>query len=377
MIEELVRILSMPVVIQTIATLLKIAVVLGIALQVAPIMTWIERRQMAVTQRRLGPNRVGILPKLFGGFSFWGLGQPLADAIKLLFKEDFFPEGVHKIFYFLAPVILSSTALLAIMGIPFGHSVVVFDQVIDLRPVSLDVGFLFLFAMSALGVYGVALAGWASNSKYPLLGGLRSSAQMVSYEISMGLSLIPPVLVFGTFDLQQIIALQSQSFWGILYAPVSFVIFTITMFAETNRLPFDLAEGESELVAGFLTEYGGMRWSQFFLGEYTMMFTLSLLSVCLFLGGYELPFVTHEMLLNFVEKATTLETVFAQWIVVLINLGVLIVKAALFMLLFAQVRFTLPRFRYDQLMHLGWKVLLPIALVNVVVTAAVVGVIRF
>jgi NADH-quinone oxidoreductase subunit H len=266
---------------------------------------------------------------------------------------------------------------MAIMGIPFGHSVVVFNQVIDLRPVSLDVGFLFLFAMSALGVYGVALAGWASNSKYPLLGGLRSSAQMISYEISMGLALIPPVLIFGTFDLQQIIALQSQSFWGIIYAPASFLIFTITMFAETNRLPFDLAEGESELVAGFLTEYGGLRWSQFFLGEYAMMFTLSLLSICLFLGGYELPFVTHEMLLSFVEKMTTLETAYAQWIVVVINLAVLIVKAVFFMLLFAQVRFTLPRFRYDQLMHLGWKVLLPIALANVVITALVVGFFRF
>ncbi len=368
---------NMPIIVQTIATVLKIFVLLGIALQVAPIMTWIERRQMAVTQRRLGPNRVGILPKLFNNWGFFGLGQPLADAVKLLFKEDFFPEGVHKTFYFLAPVIISTTAMMCTMGIPFGHSVVVFGQYIDLRPVSLDVGFLFLFAMSALGVYGVALAGWASNSKYPLLGGLRSSAQMISYEISMGLALIPPVLIFGTFDLQKIIALQAQGFWGIFYAPVSFLIFTVTMFAETNRLPFDLAEGESELVAGFLTEYGGMRWSQFFLGEYTMMFTLSALSTCLFLGGYELPFVTHEMLLSFVQKLTTLDVSFAQWIVVLINLGVLILKSAFFLLLFAQVRFTLPRFRYDQLMRLGWKVLLPIALANVVVTAIVLGFIRF
>lgn len=367
----------MPTIIQVSASLVKILLMLVVALQVAPIMTWIERRQMAVTQRRRGPNRVGILPKLFGGFHFWGLGQPLADAIKLLFKEDFFPEGVHKLFYFLAPVVISTTAMMAVMGIPFGHSLTVFGELIDLRPISLDFGFLFLFAMSALGVYGVALAGWASNSKYPLLGGLRSSAQMISYEITMGLALIPPVLIFGSFDLQNIVAQQSHGLWGIFYAPVSFVLFTITMFAETNRLPFDLAEGESELVAGFLTEYGGMRWSQFFLGEYTMMFTLSLLSVSLFLGGYELPFVSHEELLSFIQKITTLDVSIAQWVVMLINLGVLVIKASLFMLLFAQVRFTLPRFRYDQLMHLGWKVLLPIALANVVFTAVVLGFFKF
>jgi NADH-quinone oxidoreductase subunit H len=193
----------------------------------------------------------------------------------------------------------------------------------------------------------------------------------------MGLSLVPPVLIFGTLDLQKIIELQSTGLWGVVYAPVSFFIFSITMFAETNRLPFDLAEGESELVAGFLTEYGGLRWSQFFLGEYAMMFALAALSTSLFLGGYELPFVTHDMLMRFVQSISGLELFLVQWIVLIFNIGVFLVKIVFFMLLFAQVRFTLPRFRYDQLMRLGWIVLLPVALVNIAITALVLGFLKF
>jgi NADH-quinone oxidoreductase subunit H len=368
---------NMPLVVQTVATLLKIALILGIAFQIAPAMLWIERRQMALTQRRLGPNRVGFFPKFFRGFGFFGLGQPVVDAIKLMFKEEFFPKNAHKIFYFLAPIITSTAAMMTTMGIPVGHSLHAFGETIDLRPIAVDVGFLFLFAMSSLGVYGVALAGWSSNSKYPLLGALRSSAQMISYELAMGLSLIPPVLIFGTMDLQKIVEMQAAGIWGVCYAPVSFVIFSITMFAETNRLPFDLAEGESELVAGFLTEYGGLRWSQFFLGEYAMMFALSALSTSIFLGGYELPFVTHDMLMSFVQHISGLEAVIAQWIVLAINIGVFLAKIIFFMLLFAQVRFTLPRFRYDQLMRLGWVVLLPVALVNIAVTALILGFLKF
>lgn len=368
---------EMALVVQTVATILKIALMLAIAFQIAPAMLWIERRQMALTQRRLGPNRVGFFPKLFRNFGFFGLGQPVVDAIKLMFKEEFFPEHVHKIFYFLAPIITSTAAMITVLGIPVGHSVAVFDQTIDLRVISMDVGFLFMFAISSLGVYGVALAGWSSNSKYSLLGGLRSSAQMISYELAMGLSLVPPVLVFGTLDLQKIIEIQSTGLWGVVYAPISFFIFSITMFAETNRLPFDLAEGESELVAGFLTEYGGLRWSQFFLGEYAMMFALSALATSVFLGGYELPFVTHDMLTDFVQNISGLEALIAQWIVLAINIGVFLIKIVFFMLLFAQVRFTLPRFRYDQLMRLGWVVLLPLALANIAITALVLGFLKF
>jgi NADH-quinone oxidoreductase subunit H len=362
--------ISNALVVQTLATFVKIAILAGMAFNVAPIMTWVERRQMAYTQRRLGPNRVGIF-----GFRVMGLIQPLADTLKLLFKEDFFPTNVNRLFYFLAPVIVSTTAMMALMAIPFGSSVTLFGETIDLRVVNLNVGFLYLFAMSGLGVYGVALAGWASNNKYALLGGLRSSAQMISYELAMGLSFVPPILIYGTLDLQEIIHAQAVGLWGFIYAPVSCLIFTITMFAETNRLPFDLAEGESELVAGFLVEYGGMRWSQFFLGEYTMMFVLALLNVCLYFGGYELPFLPSARLNELLQTFIIPEI--AQWVVVLLNLAVLVAKVALFMILFAQVRFTLPRFRYDQLMRIGWYALIPLALLNIVVTALVAGIVHF
>jgi NADH-quinone oxidoreductase subunit H len=352
----------------------KIAIALVIALQVAPIMVWVERRQAAFIQRRIGPNRVGLF-----GFKLFGLGQPLADTIKLLFKEDFVPKHVNKFFYILAPIIPAVMGLVAIQGIPLGKEIVVAGHTINMQPVNLNAGFLYLFAMSALGVYGVALAGWSSNNKYALLGGLRASAQMISYELAMGLALLPMVFIYGTLDLQTMIAAQTETIgflpkWGIFLSPISFVIFVVTMFAETNRLPFDLAEGEAELVAGFLVEYGSMRWSLFFLGEYAMMFTLSALTTCVFLGGYEIPWLPHSELVALLTPIFTAEP--ATWVAALIGLGVLIAKIAIFMFLFVQVRFTLPRFRYDQLMRVGWVYMLPVALVNLVVMAIIVAVLR-
>lgn len=359
-----------------VAAIGKIALALLIALQVAPIMVWVERRQAAFIQRRIGPNRVGIF-----GFKLFGLGQPLADTIKLLFKEDFVPKQANKFFYVLAPIVTAVMGLVAIQGIPFAKEIVVAGHTINMQAVNLNAGFLYLFAMTALGVYGVALAGWASNNKYALLGGLRASAQMISYEIAMGLALLPMVFIYGSLDLQTMIAAQSDELlfgflpkWGIFLSPISFVIFVITMFAETNRLPFDLAEGEAELVAGFLVEYGSMRWSLFFLGEYAMMFTLSALTACVFLGGYEIPWLPQTELIALLTPYVTYEP--ATWIAALIGLSVLIIKVAIFMFLFVQARFTLPRFRYDQLMRVGWVYLLPIALINVVVLALVVGIIR-
>ncbi|MEY4063915.1 MAG: hypothetical protein RIR26_123 [Pseudomonadota bacterium] len=356
-----------------VAAIGKIALALAIALQVAPIMVWVERRQAAFIQRRIGPNRVGLF-----GFKLFGLGQPLADTIKLLFKEDFIPKQANKFFYVLAPIVPAVMGLLAIQGIPLGKEIIVAGHTINMQPVSINAGFLYLFAMSALGVYGVALAGWSSNNKYALLGGLRASAQMISYEIAMGLALLPMVILYGTLDLQSMIAAQSDGLilgflpkWGVFMAPFSFVIFVITMFAETNRLPFDLAEGEAELVAGFLVEYGSMRWSLFFLGEYAMMFTLSALTTCVFLGGYEIPWLPHSQLVALLTPIFSAEP--ATWVAALIGLGVLITKVAIFMFLFVQARFTLPRFRYDQLMRVGWVYLLPIALVNLVVWALAVG----
>lgn len=364
--------------IQLIASIAKVLFAIVVALQVPPIMVWLERRQAAFIQKRIGPNRVGIF-----GFRLFGLGQPLADTIKLIFKEDFVPSHVNKFFYLAAPILTATIGLIAVTGIPFGAYVIVGGEYINLQAISLNVGFLFFFAMSGIGVYGATLAGWSSNNKYAHLGSLRASAQMISYEISMGMSLIPVVLIFGTLDMQQIIAAQGGTLfgflpnWGIFYAPVSFCLFLVAMFAETNRLPFDLAEGEAELVAGFLTEYGSMRWSLFFLGEYAMMFTLSALVSVLFLGGYQLPYLSHAELVKLLESALTLSNEIALWLAALIGVGVLLAKVAFFMILFCQVRFTLPRFRYDQLMKIGWIVMLPIALINIVVTALIAGIIKF
>jgi len=347
-----------------------------IGAQVAPIMSWAERRQCAFTQRRLGPNRVGLF-----GFRIFGLGQPIADAIKLMFKEDFVPPYVHKLFYVMAPVVIVTVGLAVTALIPWGSVVYVNDQTIHLQAVQTNAGFLVIFAMAALAVYGTTLAGWSSNNKYSLLGGLRASAQMVSYEVSMALSLIPLVLLYNTFNLQEIIQHQSGILfgflpnWGIFYAPISFVIFLITIFAETNRLPFDLAESEGELVAGFLTEYGAIRWSLFFMGEYAMMLVLSILLISLFLGGYELPYLTQNVIANWLPDTLSKTTV--SFILLPIGIITLLLKAIAMMWLFIQVRFTLPRFRFDQLMKLGWVYLLPIALINVAVTALVMAAIRF
>jgi NADH-quinone oxidoreductase subunit H len=361
---------------QALATLLLCVLGIAVGAQIAPIMSWVERRQMALIQRRAGPNRVGLF-----GFRLFGLGQPIADAIKLLFKEDFVPPYVNKVFYILAPIIPVMVGLAATVAVPWGSFVIVEGQTIPLQAVSLNAGFLVIFALSSLSVYGVTLAGWASHNKYSLLGGLRASAQMVSYEIAMGMSLIPMVLIYGTLDLQKIVSWQTGSFWGVLphwgvfYAPVSFVVFMVTVFAETNRLPFDLAESEGELVAGFLTEYGAMRWSLFFLGEYSMLFVMSVLVICLFLGGYELPWVSQEMILEWLKPYTSEHI--ARWILVPIGIGTLLLKVVFMLWFFVQVRFTIPRFRYDQLMRLGWVYLLPVALVNLIVTGGILAIMRF
>lgn len=360
------------------AAVAKVLFAIVVGLQVAPLMVWLERRQGALIQRRVGPNRVGLF-----GFRLLGFGQPLADTIKLLFKEDVMPQHVERFFFIVAPVVTAICGLVALACLPFGAYVEVLGHTISLQAISLNAGFLVIFAISSLGVYGVALAGWSSNNKYSLLGGLRASAQMISYEIGMGLSLLPIVLIFGTLDLQQIIYEQSHGdylfgflpAWGVFFAPVSFVIFVVTMFAETNRVPFDLAEGEAELVGGFLTEYGSMRWSLFFLGEYAMMFTLSALTVCLFLGGYELPWISHTQIVDFLSGFMDRSS--ALWVAFVIGLHVLIGKVILFMILFVQARFTLPRFRYDQLMRVGWVIILPVAIVNLIATALLTAGLRF
>jgi len=323
---------------------------------------WAERRVSAAIQDRVGPNRVGP----------FGLLQPVADGIKFLLKEDFTPNHVRKGYYWLAPALVMVPALLTAAVIPFGSSI--FGEPLVIA--DLDVGPLFVFAIASLTVYGIVLAGWASNSKYPFLGGVRSTSQMISYEISLGLSIVPLLMIYGELNLSRIVQDQAQNGWAllplwgeglsfkgfVLWIPViiSFIIFTTSMFAETNRLPFDLPECETELVAGYHTEYSSMKFALFFLGEYAAMIIGSGLAVTLFLGGWSLPFGWLSP-----ESADAHVT----WWQALIHIHVFFGKVIAFVLFFIVVRWTLPRFRYDQLMKLGWVFFFEIALANVVLTA--------
>jgi NADH-quinone oxidoreductase subunit H len=342
-----------------IVLIIKIVVVVAVAIQLPPLLIWLERRAPALMQRRRGPNRVG-----FFKWRLWGLLQSLADAIKLIFKEESVPKQGNAFFYHLAPVLGLFPALLALSAISFGNDIYIFGHTVTLQVLSLNIGFLFILAISGMSIYGIVIAGWASNNKFSLLGSLRASAQMISYEIPMGLSLIPIVLLYGSLDLKEII-IKQQSFlsWGVFWAPISFFIFFITMFAETNRAPFDLAEGESELIAGFHTEFGSSKFALFYLSEYINMFMLSCLCATLFFGGWQIPFISHEKLIF----------ILGQNFAALVGCIALLLKAAFFLWMFIWVRWSLPRFRYDQLMKLGWKFLLPLGLGNILVTSVLLS----
>ena len=300
----------------------------------------LERRVCAFIQDRIGPNRVGP----------WGLLQPVADGVKLLLKEDFTPAHVRKAFFWLAPAIAVIPALLVVAVIPFGSNLGRQKMVIA----DLNVGILFTFGIVSLGVYGIVLAGYASNSKYPFLGGIRSSAQMISYEIAMGLSVVPVFMLVGDLNLSQVIEHQARHGWMIFYAPLSFAIFLIAAFAETNRLPFDMPESEQELIGGYNTEYSSMRFALFYMAEYINMLASSAMMVTLFFGGWTLPGIS--------EPASSMGAG-------LLHIGVFMAKMLIFMVVFIWVRWMLPRFRYDQLMDLGWRRFLPLALANIVFTA--------
>lgn len=317
---------------EIVVVLIKGLVVIAVLMGFGAYMTWLERVIMARMQLRLGPNRVGP----------FGLLQPIADGVKLLFKEGFQPAGVENVTYWLAPAISLICALMAFVLIPVGDTVQIFGHTIKLYIADINAGFVFLLAISSIAVYGVVLAGWSSNNRYSLLGGLRGTAQMISYEIPMGLSLLTIPLTTGTLSLPEIVKAQSD-YWFIWTHPISFLLYLITGFAETNRAPFDLPEAEQELTAGYHTEYGGLKFAIFFLGEYINILAISSLAVTLFLGGWHGP-----------------GNIPALWF---------FVKLALFVFLFIWVRATMPRFRYDQLMTFGWKVLLPIAILNLLITA--------
>ena len=302
-----------------------------------------ERKISAFIQDRIGPNRVG--PK--------GLLQPLADGLKFFLKEDFTPGHVRRAYFWLAPAITMIPAFLTMAVIPFGSRLGDEKMVIA----DLNVGILYTFGIVSLGVYGIVLAGYASNSKYPFLGGIRSSAQMISYEIAMGMSVVPVFMLVGNLNLSSVIEWQARNGWLILYAPVCFIIFMISGFAETNRLPFDMPESETELVAGYNTEYGSMKFALFFLGEYANMIAASSMMVVLFLGGWTLPFVAYEPANSMVGG--------------IFHIAIFLGKIVVLMALFIWVRWMLPRFRYDQLMNLGWRGFVPLALANIIFYAVV------
>jgi NADH-quinone oxidoreductase subunit H len=310
--------------------------------------TYLERKISAFMQARLGPMRVGP----------WGLLQPIADGLKLLVKEDFIPENADRWIFFIAPYIAVVAAFVVMAVVPFGPDWAVITDV--------NIGVLFVLAVSSVGVLATILAGWSSNSKYALLGALRSSAQMVSYEVSMGLAIIGALMFARTLSLSGVVGAQaSNSIWFVLYQPIGFMIFLISGIAENNRAPFDLPEAESELVAGFHTEYSGMRWSLFFMAEYTAMVVVTAVATTLYLGGWYFPFVYR------LTEARGYHNAY-----VVVSLIVFLAKAGLLLYLYFWLRWTLPRFRYDQLMDLGWKWMLPAALINIVVTALGVGVIQ-
>ncbi len=314
-----------------IVLLAKIAAILGVLLLGASYLVWLERKLLARFQIRLGPNRAGI----------FGLLQPIADAVKLLTKEDLIPEKADSFIFQLAPAVVAFTALLMFAVVPVGPELQLFGHSVPMVITDINVGLLFVFALSSLGVYGVALGGWASNSKFALLGGIRGAAQMISYELALGLSLVPVVMLAGSFSLTEIVDAQSR-IWFIFVQPVSFAIFVIAAMAESKRIPFDLPEAENELGAGFHTEYSGMRFGLFFLGEYVHIQVLGALVAVFFLGGWRGPLLPP---------------------VVWLLLKIFFVAAIMIW-----IRGTLPRLRYDQLMALGWKVLIPASLINIVFT---------
>ncbi|MDZ4788607.1 MAG: complex I subunit 1 family protein [Blastochloris sp.] len=409
-----------PTVVFIFMSLLKCGAVVGVMLGLVAYSVVAERRYSAWFQDRIGPNRVG-LPlggMTIGGFRvpllrLFGLFQPVADGLKFLLKEEITPGHVTKPYFYMAPVLAMVPALLTAAVVPFG-------SVINLEPIArwvsnafslsldaatlaafnspaviadLNIGVLFVFAIVSISVYGIVIAGWSSNSKYPFLGSIRSSAQMISYEIAMGLSVVPVFLVIGNLNLQEIIAYQSQHGWLALafiaqpsnwtlesfmlwpFLALSFVIFLVAAFAETNRLPFDLPECETELIGGYHTEYGAFKFALFFLGEYAAMLVTSCIMVTLFFGGWALPLPWFNGLAipadwHFLGGLAGQAAPTWFW---LVHIGVFLSKMAFFIFFFIWVRWTFPRFRYDQLMDLGWKFFIPVALANVVIVAFIVA----
>ncbi|MCU0385018.1 MAG: NADH-quinone oxidoreductase subunit NuoH [Flavihumibacter sp.] len=328
--------------------------IISVSLLVAMYSTWAERKVAGFMQDRLGPNRAGP----------FGLFQPLADGLKLFMKEEIIPNASNKFLFILGPGLAMMTAMMTSAVIPWGKQIEIFGRTVDLQIADINIGILYIFAVLSMGVYGIMIGGWASNNKFSLLAALRGASQMISYELAMGLSIIALLMLTGSLSLKTIVELQSASggWWNIVYQPLGFLIFIVCAFAECNRTPFDLPEAENELNFGYHQEYSSMKLGFYLFAEYINMFMSSVLMATLYFGGYDIPFV---------NDASLIESMGMNMVAVLQGLS-LFLKAAFFIFVFMWVRWTIPRFRYDQLMHLGWKVMIPLALINMLITAIVV-----
>ena len=327
-----------------------IVIVFAFTMVMAMYSTWAERKVAAFLQDRVGPNRAG----------WGGLLQPLADGMKLFAKEEFEPNTPNKFLFFVGPAIAMSTALMTSAVIPWGDKLVIFGRTVYLQATDIDVSLLYIFGVVSVGVYGIMIGGWASNNKFSLMGAVRAASQMVSYEVAMGLSVIALVMMTGTLSLKEVSMQQHGWHWNVIYQPVGFLIFLICAFAETNRTPFDLAECESELIGGYHTEYSSMKMGFYLFAEYANMFISSTIIAILYFGGYNYPGMQWMVDHVGINTANVL------------GMGVLFIKICSFIFFYMWVRWTIPRFRYDQLMNLGWKILIPLSIVNIMITGIVI-----
>jgi NADH-quinone oxidoreductase subunit H len=347
------------------------SVVFFFVLNLAGFHTWVERKQSALIQDRIGANRAPIF-----GFRMFGMFHGMADVLKMFTKEDIVPAGADRSLHMLAPFFSVFFALAAFAGIPFGDRLVIGNTVIDLQIAHINAALLYIFALLSLEAYGVILAGFASRNNYAILGGLRATAQMISYEIALGISILGIVMVYGTIDLAEIVRAQGKllggwiPYWGILTQPVAFFVFVTAALAETKRIPFDLPEGESEII-GYFVEYSGMKFGMFFLTDFLETILVACLSTTLFFGGWQIPYLQPDGF-HFPWGG---ELLMPNWLYVLLGFASFSVKGLTFCFIFMQLRWTLPRFRYDQLMTLGWKGLFPISVANILATAAVLAVV--
>lgn len=332
--------------------LILIIVVVMVSLFVAMYSTYFERKIAGFMQDRRGPNRAGP----------FGILQPLADGLKLFFKEEIVPSFSSKFLFVLGPILAMLTAIMVSAVIPWGNQMHILGRIVSLQIADINIGILYIFGVVSLGVYGIMIGGWASNNKFSLLGAMRAASQIISYELALGISLIALLMLTGTLSLNDIVGQQKDHVWYIFKQPLGFLIFLVCAFAETNRTPFDLPEAENELMGGYHAEYSSMKLGFYLFSEYVNMFLSGAVMTTLYFGGYDIPFV---------NDANLVHTIGMNWVAI-IEGAVLFIKIALFIFLFMWVRWTVPRFRYDQLMNLGWKILLPLSLLNMLVTGALI-----